>query len=68
MASAWSVWKREQAGSNKYSIGKESKGIIVVKGLTKKANVLVVSHPHFMSGKTSKARRYGTRIIEERTF
>jgi DNA polymerase-3 subunit epsilon len=43
-------------------------GMAVLKTVTKKLDILVVADPNSQSGKASKARRYGTRIIHEPEF
>lgn len=43
-------------------------GMIVVKGVTKKLDFLVVADPDSMSGKARKARDYGIRILAEPVF
>ena len=42
--------------------------MIVQKGVTKKLDILVAADPNSMSGKASKAREYGVRIIAEPVF
>ena len=44
------------------------RGLVVVKSVTKKLDILVVADPHSMSNKAKKARDYGTRIIAEKVF
>lgn len=46
----------------------ESAGMVVLKGVTKKLDLLVVADPDTQSGKADKARRYGTRVVAEPTF
>lgn len=46
----------------------EEAGMVVLPRVTKKLDVLVVADPHSMSGKTRKAREYGTRIVAETAF
>ena len=43
-------------------------GMIVVKGVTKKLDMLVLADPDSMSGKAKKARQYGTRLVAEPVF
>lgn len=43
-------------------------GMIVVKGVTKKLDYLVMADPDSMSGKAKKAHKYGTRILAESVF
>lgn len=43
-------------------------GLTVLKGVTKKLDILVVADPDSQSGKARKAREYGTRIMSERAF
>jgi DNA polymerase-3 subunit epsilon len=45
-----------------------TRGVIVLEGVTKKLDLLVVADPDSLSGKAKKARGYGTRIIVERAF
>ena len=45
-----------------------SKGMVVVSGVTKKLDYLVLADPDSMSSKAKKARRYGTRLIAEPAF
>ncbi len=40
----------------------------VLKGVTKKLDVLVLADPKSQSGKARKARKYGTRLIAETAF
>lgn len=40
----------------------------VVKGVTKKLDMLVLADPDSMSGKARKARKYGTRLVAEPVF
>lgn len=46
----------------------ESRGMVVKRGVTKKLDYLVVTDPESMSGKASKARKYGIRIVAEPVF
>ena len=46
----------------------ESFGMIVVKGVTKKLDYLVMADPDSMSSKARKARAYGTRLLAESVF
>lgn len=46
----------------------EDHGMIVVKGVTKKLDMLVLADPDSMSGKAKKARQYGTRLVAEPVF
>jgi len=46
----------------------QSSGMISAKSVTKKLDILVVADPDSLSGKAKKARKYGTRIIAERSF
>ena len=43
-------------------------GLTVIKGVTKKLDILVVADEETQSRKAKKAREYGTRIIAERSF
>jgi DNA polymerase-3 subunit epsilon len=43
-------------------------GLIVIRGVTKKLDLLVVADPDTQSSKADKARGYGTRIVAERAF
>lgn len=43
-------------------------GLVPMKSLTKKTDILVVADPKSLSGKASKARSYGTRIIKDSVF
>ena len=43
-------------------------GLAVVDSVTKKLDLLVVADPHTQSGKATKARRYGIRIMHEPVF
>lgn len=43
-------------------------GMIPTPRVTKKLDILVVTDPHSMSGKTKTARRYGTRIMTVDAF
>lgn len=43
-------------------------GTVVLTGVTKKLDILVLSDPHSQSGKAKKARQYGTRIMHEPVF
>ena len=43
-------------------------GMLVVKGVTKKLDYLVMADPDSLSGKAQKARKYGTRILAESVF
>ena len=43
-------------------------GMIVVKGVTKKLDYLIVADPDSLSSKAQKARKYGTRILAESVF
>ncbi len=45
-----------------------AQGLTVLKGVTKKLDILVVADPDSQSGKARKARDYGTRIMAERAF
>jgi len=45
-----------------------SHGMIVVKGVTKKLDYLVMADPDSLSGKAKKARDYGTRLVAESVF
>ncbi len=42
--------------------------MIVVKGVTKKLDYLVLADPDSLSGKAKKAREYGTRLLAETVF
>lgn len=46
----------------------ESRGMIVVTGVTKKLDYLVLADPDSLSGKAKKARQYGTRLLAESVF
>ncbi|MFZ0428751.1 MAG: exonuclease domain-containing protein [Acidobacteriota bacterium] len=46
----------------------ERAGLIVLKNVTKKLDILVVADPMTQSGKAKKARQYGTRLIHEPVF
>lgn len=50
------------------SILAEAAGLVVVKTVNKKLDLLVVADPHSQSGKAKMARQYGTRIIHEPVF
>jgi DNA polymerase-3 subunit epsilon len=43
-------------------------GLIVLSGVTKRLDLLVVADPNTRSGKAKKAREYGTRILAEAAF
>lgn len=43
-------------------------GLIVVDSVTKKLDVLVVADPYSQSGKATKARKYGIRVLHEPVF
>ena len=43
-------------------------GLVVLEGVSKKLDVLIVADPQSASGKAQKARSYGTRIIAEAVF
>lgn len=43
-------------------------GLIVVSGVSKKLDLLVVADPHTQSGKAKKARDYGIRIVADAVF
>ena len=43
-------------------------GLTVLKGVSKRLDILVVADPDTQSGKARKAREHGTRIIAERSF
>ena len=43
-------------------------GLVVLKGVTKKLDVLVLADPESMSGKAKKAREYGTTLLAEAVF
>ena len=44
------------------------KGMIVRKGVTKKLDYLIVADPNTQSGKATKARKYGIKILAEPVF
>lgn len=46
----------------------EGAGLLVVPGVTKKCDVLVLADPHSQSGKAKKARGFGVRLIAESAF
>lgn len=46
----------------------EARGMVVVKGVTKALDYLVLADPDSQSGKAKKARRYGTRLLAESVF
>lgn len=43
-------------------------GVVVVDSVTKKLDILVLADPHTQSGKATKARQYGIRIMHEPVF
>jgi DNA polymerase III subunit epsilon len=43
-------------------------GLIVLRGVTKKLDILVLADPDTQSGKAKKARGYGTRLMAEAVF
>lgn len=43
-------------------------GMVVLRGVTKKLDVLVLADPDSQSGKAAKARSYGTRLMAEPVF
>lgn len=43
-------------------------GLIVLNGVTKKLDILVVADPNTQSVKAKKAREYGTRILADAVF
>lgn len=45
-----------------------SAGLVVVDSVTKKLDLLVLADPHTQSGKATKARQYGIRIMHEPVF
>lgn len=57
-----------QRGRDECTSIAESVGMLVLKGVTKKLDLLVVADPDTQSGKADKARRYGTRVVAEPTF
>jgi DNA polymerase-3 subunit epsilon len=42
--------------------------LVIANGVTKSLDVLVVADPDTLSGKATKARAYGTRIVAEAAF
>jgi DNA polymerase-3 subunit epsilon len=46
----------------------KQKGLVVLSGVTKRLEILVVADPHTQSGKAKKAREDGTRIMAESVF
>jgi len=46
----------------------EKAGLIVLSGVTKSLDILVVADPNTQSGKAKKARQYGIRILAEPVF
>ncbi|MDP2857629.1 MAG: exonuclease domain-containing protein [Bacillota bacterium] len=46
----------------------QAHGMIVVKGVTKSLDYLVMADPDSLSGKAKKARDYGTRLLAEAVF
>jgi DNA polymerase-3 subunit epsilon len=43
-------------------------GMLVVEGVTKALDILVVADPQSQSGKAKKARQYGVRVLQEAVF
>jgi DNA polymerase-3 subunit epsilon len=43
-------------------------GLIVATGVTKRLGILVLADPESESGKSRKAREYGTRLLATSTF
>jgi len=46
----------------------EAAGLVVLRGVTKKLDILVLADPDTQSGKAKKARAYGTRLMGEVVF
>lgn len=44
------------------------RGLVIKQSVSKKLDLLVLADPESLSGKTQKAREYGTRIMVERAF
>jgi DNA polymerase-3 subunit epsilon len=58
----------ERATREKASAIALDHGMVVVKGVTRKLDYVVMADPDSLSGKAQKARKYGTRILAEAVF